>query len=466
MNIDRNRLIWLTVGGLLLAGTLYIALNWFEIVDQPEWVGAEGEARTDPYLAMKRLLAGMGAQIVTVRQYSEIDGLAENATLLLGDQRLARMSPARVAGLVAWVRSGGHLVVEAEQPRLDDPLLAAFGLSHVGLRWTLKGLRERNDKNSRNDQGDRGDPKAEKSPDTDDADDEPGIDAESLPEGDAAPAGRGQIKLPVSRGTEVSIVNLPDGARFKVVFAPYQNLRVRTVRENVLAVRDQAGLRLVQFAEGSGRVTAISNFDFMTWRSISKQDHAEFLWRVVAGPGPDAKPGASYVAKPLVVLALRNTEGGLWKWLVTHAWMVLWALLVLLLTWVVRVVSRFGSLLPELPTARLSLAEHLAAMGRYIGRRHGWAALLHAARERFIMRLHHQRPGLHRTDGAALVMALEQLTGIGAARIQRALYLGVNDRRTFGEAIRTLKALEQILTPVPQARLRAGTRAPTTLPSN
>ena len=466
MNIDRTRLIWLTVGGLLLAGTLYIALNWFEIVDQPEWVGAEGEARTDPYLAMKRLLAGMGAQTVAVRQYSEIDGLAENATLLLGDQRLARMSPARVARLVAWVMSGGHLVVEAEQPRLDDPLLAAFGLSHVGLRWTLKGLRERNDKNGRDDQGNGSDPQAEKSPDTADAEDEPGIDAESLPEGDAAPAGRGQIKLPVSRGNAVSIVRFLDGAQFKVVFAPYQNLRFRTVRENALTVRDQAGLRLVQFAEGKGRVTAISNFDFMTWRSIIKQDHAEFLWRVVAGPGSDAKPGAPYAAKPLVVLALRNTEDGLLKWLATHAWMVLWALLALLLAWVVRVVSRFGPLLPELPTARLSLAEHLAAMGRYIGRRHGWAALLRAPRERFITRLHHERPGLYRADGAALVMALEQLTGIGAARIQRALYLDVNDRRTFGEAIRTLKALEQILTSAPHSRLRAGARKPTTLPSN
>ena len=448
MKIDSSRAIGLSVGGLLLAGALYISLNWFEIVDAPEWVGAEGEARTDPYRAMKLLLATMGAQTVTIRQFAELDALPENATLFLGDRRLARMSPARVARLVAWVNAGGHLIVEAEQPRLDDPVLAAFGLTHVGLRWTLKGWRERNDRNG------------EKSSDDANTAGEPGFDAESLPEGDVRPVAGGQIKLPMTRGSEVSVVEFPDGAQFKVVFAPYQNLRFRTVRENALAVHDQAGLRLVQFAEGKGRVTAISNFDFMTWRSISKQDHAEFLWRLAASLGANASAAGTLAAKPLVVLALRATEGGLLTWLATHACMALWALLALLVAWIARAVSRFGPMLPELPAARLSLAEHLTAMGRYIGGRHGWAALLRAARERFLARLHRERPGLHRTDGAVLVMALQQLTGIGAARIQRALYADVIDRRNFGEAIRTLKALEQILASAPRMAVVAATRSP------
>ncbi|HEX9389731.1 MAG TPA: DUF4350 domain-containing protein [Usitatibacteraceae bacterium] len=445
MKVDHSRAIWMLFGGLLLAGAVYIGLNWYEIAERRHWVGAEGEAARDPYLAMKRLLASMGAKMVTLNLGQDLDRLPGNATLFLGDRRLSTMPPDRVARLVAWVQAGGHLIVEAEQPTLDDPVLAAFGLGHVGLRLTKSGFVEHHDRNVG-----KGDEKGKAEAKDEDEDEGQSVNAESLPGGEAGQALRRRLKLPLKLGTEATEVVFPGGASFKVVFTAYQNLRYRQPRQGAVEVRDQTGLRLVHFAEGKGRLTAISNFDFMTWRALTREDHAEFLWYLIKIRDDSATP--------LVLTALRSPDSGLWKWLAAHAWMALLALLALLIFWLMRMMRRFGPLLPEAPMARLSLSEHLDAMGHYIGRGDGWAPLLKAARERFIARLHRERSALYRADPATLAAALEQMSGIGAARIHRALTQEANNRRSFGEIIRTLRALEHSMSSAARSTTTATSR--------
>ena len=122
----------------LLAVIAYIALNWYAIVDDDEWVGMQGEARTNPYLAMQRMLEEMGASTSVVKGDSGWDAalatekkqIANNATLIVGDRRLVRMTRERVKQIREWVRAGGNLIIEAEQVKLDDPLLASYGIGH------------------------------------------------------------------------------------------------------------------------------------------------------------------------------------------------------------------------------------------------------------------------------------------------------------------------------------------------
>ncbi len=464
MKIDRTRAIWMGVAGLIFAGVLYAALNWFEVVDKQVWTDVQGAARTNPYLAMQRMLDAMGAKTIPLKKQSDIDTLPEKSTLILGDRRLARMTPKRVARLGQWVRAGGHLIVEAEQPKLDDPVLASLGLGHIGLRWTPAGYQEKSDKKQKSDTKNNAEGDAED--DTEGF----GIDAENLPvdarSEDKAPATTAPKTAnapnapitpiaPMFRARDVSDATFENGATFKVAFAPYQNLRVNTdahaALNNALMVSDKSGLRMVQFAEGQGQVTAISNFYFMSRRQLAKHDHAEFLWHLVAnsraaGANSDEKKNA-----PIVALALRFDEGGLWKWLGQYAWMVQLAFFTLLLMWILRMVSRFGPLPDDAPAMRLSLGEHLSAMGRYVGRHQGWHALLRPARERTVARLHRQHTGLLRLDRAAQIAQLAQLTGISQTRIQRTLFGDVHDRRSFTDVIRTLKALEQSTVPAPHA---------------
>ena len=128
-----------------------------------------------------------------------------------------------------------------------------------------------------------------------------------------------------------------------------------------------------------------------------------------------------------------------------HAWMVLIAFVVLLLAWLARITRRFGPLAVASTTTRVSLGEHLRALGRYAARQQGWGNLAHAARERFLKRLYRERPGLSRADKTLLFVTLEKLTGMGIARIEQAMLGTVNDKAVFVQTIRSLKAMEAAL---------------------
>src|SRR5258708_31341820 len=63
---------------------------------------------------------------------------------------------------------------------------------------------------------------------------------------------------------------------------PYTTLFRSQPRQGAVEVRDQTGLRLVHFAEGKGRLTAISNFDFMKSKleiavSLRSEEHTSEL---------------------------------------------------------------------------------------------------------------------------------------------------------------------------------------------
>ncbi len=440
----------------LLAALTYIALNWYEIVDRDEWVGMQGEARANPYLAMQRTLEEMGASIQIVKGDSSWDealasekkGAVKNATLMLGDRRLVRMTPARVKQIREWVRSGGNLIVEAEQVKLDDPLLASYGLGHVGLNWTAKGgFVEKREKRV---------PKDQSTDDASDADDEPSADnffsadADDLRNDREKNTQLSELIPKLALRDFTSTVVFADNTKFDVRFRPYQNLRVKKIPDDAEVIDDKAGTRLVQFHDGLGRVTAISNFDFMTWRELGKHDHAELLWHIVMTQNAALKNATltddkSTLPKPVILLALKDRNAGLWTWLGENAWMALVAFGALLLAWLARVIRRFGPLDVSSASARVSLGEHLRALGRYAARQQAWANLAHAARERFLKRLYRERPGLSRADKTMLFVTLEKLTGMGIVRIEQTMLSPVNDKTHFVQTIRSLKAMEAAL---------------------
>ncbi len=452
----RVRPVWWWALGLttLFAALAYIALNWYAIVDDDEWVGMQGEARSNPYLAMQRMLEEMGASTSAVKGDRGWDAAlanvskdsVKNTTLVIGDRRLVRMTPERVKQIHEWVRAGGNLIVEAEQVKLDDPLLASYGLGHVGLRWTLKsGFIEKREKRV---------PSNEADGDADTSDDEQleenffGVDADDLRNDREKNNQLSEFIPKLALRDFTSTIVFADNTKFDVKFQPYQNLRVKKIPDDAEIIEDKAGMRLVQFRDGLGRVTAISNFDFMTWRKLGKHDHAEFLWHIVRTqnvPAGASANDASASPKPVVMLALRDRTAGLWSWLMEHAWMVLIAFAALLLAWLARITRRFGPLDIASATTRVSLGEHLRALGRYAARQQAWPNLAHAARERFLKRLYRERPGLSRADKTMLFVTLEKLTGMGVARIEQAMLFTVNDKATFVHTIRSLKAMEAAL---------------------
>jgi hypothetical protein len=110
----------------LALGVIWFFRN-FEQVPVKEIVPASGEARLRPFLAAARFAERMGLPARELRSLAELDAPTPGAVLLMPNRRQAIDAP-RASRLLAWVRRGGHLVVEAEPVGVADPLLDAAGV--------------------------------------------------------------------------------------------------------------------------------------------------------------------------------------------------------------------------------------------------------------------------------------------------------------------------------------------------
>ena len=126
---------------VLVLGTL--AAVWFvqtyERVPGKERVPASGEARLRDFLAAERFAGRMGLPARELRSLVDLDALPAAGVLLMPSGRQA-IDPPRVTQLVAWVRSGGHLIAEAELLGVEDPLLGALGVEREAQAPAAKPL--------------------------------------------------------------------------------------------------------------------------------------------------------------------------------------------------------------------------------------------------------------------------------------------------------------------------------------
>jgi hypothetical protein len=124
--MSRPALTTMLVAVLILGGAWWFFTN-FERVPTREWVGFQGEARRNSYLAAERLLARLGLEVRHLKTPGELRELPPNGTLVLPDRRDS-IAPDERRRLLAWVEAGGHLIVEDEDHRRPDPLLDALGV--------------------------------------------------------------------------------------------------------------------------------------------------------------------------------------------------------------------------------------------------------------------------------------------------------------------------------------------------
>jgi hypothetical protein len=304
----------------LVALLLYAALNWYTIVEEETWVGSSDAAKENPYLAYGRLLERMGVRAVVARTPAALDSLPERGTLVIGDRRLAYMTPDRVRRMRAWVERGGSLVLDVEGEGIDDPLLEAFGVQRV--------FPER-------------DPR------------DPKKNAERF-------AGVGAVLA-----FDWPWLGMPMKARLG------RPVELRDTRVHTQVDELRQGTRLIgtSFPAGEGRFTAMPTIDFLLNGQIGQYDHAQLGWRLASIQSP-------------AVLYLRMTSPPLLEWAQRDAWPVIVAAALLLVLWLARIIPRFGPLEPDAPPNRRSLLEHVVASGRFLWSRGAAAALVEAVRER------------------------------------------------------------------------------------
>ena len=385
----------------LLAVLLYIALNWYALVDEETRVGAKREAIENPYLAYSRLLARMGTTARFVREPHELGTLPAGGTVILGPHRLLYMTPQRLREILEWTRAGGHLVVAAEVPFVNDPLLDALGVERV-------------------------EPQASA----------PAKPPPTRPDPAAIARAARQAAAPTT-------FDWPGESRaLHVRIHSWFGLRDARSRPDALTVEQGGRAAILRFAEGRGTVTALSWMNFLSNALIGQEDDARFGWRLAtdAGAGMPAVLFLSVHTEPLV------------DWMRRVAMPVVWSALLLVALWLARIIPRFGPPGPEPPPVRRSLLEHVVAAGRFLWSRDEREFLLDAGRERAWQAARGR--GITRDPGALgrSLTLLASATGVSESEARTALAEPAPDAASFVRAIAALHRIE--------SRLARGTSFP------
>ncbi|MDF3132664.1 DUF4350 domain-containing protein [Pseudomonas extremaustralis] len=352
-------LLWLLLACLLGAGGLYAwskAIPYDEVVDH----GPSPEALANPYLAAEHFLRQQG---LTVEQANSLERLGSlpatgNSLLLLGAR--SNMSPRQVEHLLAWVRSGGHLLLVAEA--LWDEETGKSGdllLDRLQIHQSLSDKPEE-------------------------------------------PTPARQKKAPDL--TKLYVDNETAAAYFS--FDTDFNL-IDPKHLAQFSANSARSSHLMQLNLGNGRVTVITDSDLWKNPAIGKYDNAWLLW---------------YLSQGTAVTLLFNSDvDDLFTLLLRYFPQALVALISLLALGLWRAGMRQGPIQPPAPKARRQLLEHLKASADFLLRHSGQGTLLQAL-QRDIMRTARQRhPGFEHLDNTEQWRVLEHLTRQPSHVISQAL---------------------------------------------
>lgn len=208
---------------------------------------------------------------------------------------------------------------------------------------------------------------------------------------------------------------------------------VRLRSETYLDPSDWEGLarpvNAISFPRNRGRITVLTGQDALAQRGLGEPGRAGLVWEIAClGAGPPRRA--------LVVHA--DEAPGLLQLLLAHAWPLVLALLLLLLTWLWGVSRRFGPLLPEVELARRSLAEHVQATGRLLWRHGRYEPLLLGPRDALRERVRARHPELAHLEDGELAARLAPLVGLPPHELLAALTGPGAHPDDFTRAVRTL----------------------------
>lgn len=395
MSLLRTVLIWLLVIAVAGAGACWLLAN-FERRTEPNDIGFQGRARTDPWLAAIRVLEQMGMTVREIRSMPELSTLPAAGVLWLPANRHGIAPPLRES-VLQWVDSGGFLVIEAEDAHQPDPLLGALSVRRSFLN------------------------------------------------------GQGEAQVhaaDTNRKTELVLLAIPQ---------PAPPVRVNLRRSLDIDAHDSGAGFIGSMASvalmlehGNGRVLVLNDFGWMTRDELRQHDHAEFLWRVAQLQAPAAE----------VIFFNNRSQPSLAGWLMTNAWACVAGAFALLAVWLWRASIRFGPVAPDATRERRRLLDHLRASGRFLWANGGAAQLLEAAREGCLRRITRAHPDLLAAPEAQRETLLKDLLGLDAARARLLLAPARVTRMTeFMQTVRLYQSVhERLALRQPGIRIKKGNK--------
>ncbi|HZO00163.1 MAG TPA: DUF4350 domain-containing protein [Burkholderiales bacterium] len=371
----------LVVGLAVLIGAWFLATH--DRVTRTEWVGPSGEARMNDFLAAERFAERMGFKVSEVRALPDLDALSASGRLLVPNRR-QELSPQKLAELVRWVESGGHMIVEAEPLAVPDPLLDQLAVRRSAVEPARKPLVVQVPGASRRLQ---------------------------VYFGDAMRLETAQAEVHVRAGA-----HLVSFARGRGMVTVASSLR---------------------FARNPGYDDYFARIGQRPERSIRAFDHAEFFLHLIS-----LTPGVE------LVVYFRPERLSLWGFLKEHALPALAAFGLLLALWLWSIIPRFGPVAPDAPPGRRRLLDHLRASGRYYWVKGLRSRLVVAARDAALRRIARAQPDFANAPQSERIARLSSMAGISredAARFISAAgaMRGADFIRTTQHAQRVHSALDK-----------------------
>ncbi len=367
----------------LLAGGLWWVNN-MERVTEERYLGFQGEAKRNDYLAAERFLRATGMTVESINSLEKLRELPPSRDVLFVPTQRLTFGETRTETLMNWVAAGGHLIVvgwaltdaSGHQAGRHDPLLRGLGVEQ--LRHNSETI---------------------------------------------------------DRETHVP-TNLVIGDAFlQVAFLPDFFLVDHSGNGHVLA-EDDYGAHVLQFQIGNGTLTVMTDSRFLMNHSIDTYDHASSFWWLVQHNQSAGK----------VWLVYNENMPSLWHWLVENAPAVLISAGILLIAWLWYAGLRFGPVLPAPAPIRRSLLEHVYASGRFLWTHRAEDRLLDCVRQSLKDRLTVRHPGQAALPRERLRDILAERSGLDAERIERALIAGAEHRPlVFVQLMNDLETLRKRL---------------------
>jgi hypothetical protein len=455
------------LGAGIVAGCAGLFFACFERREVLVETGVSSAVRRNKYVAMARLLRGMGHEVQVHDDVARLGRLPDPpATVFLPVQRHA-LGERRTQALLDWVARGGHLVVTTytvwgppERANGTAPDAAADVivngrpdalLDRFGLRQRMWSEEERASATALaaietlQPEG-LPPPTLEEEPA---AGEEPGgAEGELAPE----PASEGEEDEPPPSGLP-SMSELLSGewqpgsveASWAYLEAGEPPLEIEfhegfwwddTEELATWAVGGEAGPHLVEVEHGEGTITALTSDEPFANATIGRVQNAEFIVRWLRHGRDERVP---------VWIFYEATWPSLFALLRRHALPALVAGAAFLALWLWRSLPRFGPALPAPDPARRRWLEHLEAAGRFHWRQDHGRALLAAERAdlmRVVRRLH---PAWARASERERNERLAHASGLDVSHVAHALASEPRGAKSFVVAVRTLERIRAAL---------------------
>jgi len=402
---------------ILLIAALVAGAGGYWAFENIEWKEVQipgtmqGEAARNDLLAAQRLVNAMGGTAKSEYAYTQPPaGDPRQTVLVLPTER--RILTARQRGqLIKWIEDGGHLVAVTYSLEGDDAVRDEL-LEKIGIRQYLNKPASRRPAQQTQQDGDA-----------------QAGDGQGQPRSRPRRVPRVLAVCPAQRESGALAPRFGPGAgnTMHVCFDP--RFRIETKGEKLWESADAAGSHAITVARGTGRITVLTDYDFMRNLAIGHADHADFLLAVIG-----FRPGLAVWFIP------REDVAGI----VSLAWRYGWPVLMLLGAWIALVLwragSRLGPIEPEPEAARRSIEEHVRAIGEYLWRRGEvlvlWKSELAAVRRRIELAL----PPTPKPDDRLIL--LSKKTGLDLGLLQRAFY--PRPSPSAEEFSRTISTLETV----------------------